>query len=396
MPRPPLSLGSWGEVRTYVESTDDKGNPKSYKATVKYRDFDGVVRQVQRSGKTKSSAKNNLKIALTRRSSVTRQGELSLTSRFAGAAELWLGKFSVLVRDGERSIGSLQTYRKHLKNHVLPALAELRLGEVTTPVLDKVMAVIKRAAGAPTARSCRSVISGVLSLAVRYGAITANPVREVDRLTNKPKKSPRALTKEERTSLLAQLEADEIAVRKDLPDLTRFMLATGLRIGEALAVVWSEVDFAAGSVDITSTIIRVTGEGLLRTDTKNEAGKRTVLLPSWALAMLQRRFLANSSMNSPIFADSIGGFRDPSNTQRDFREARGTGEFAWLVSHSFRKTTATLIDDAGLTARKAADQLGHAKPSMTQDVYFGRKTVHPDVAAALEDVFDLQSEEKYE
>jgi integrase len=43
-----------------------------------------------------------------------------------------------------------------------------------------------------------------------------------------------------------------------------FMLATGVRIGEALAVLWSEVDFVAGTVPITSTLIRVNGEGLLR------------------------------------------------------------------------------------------------------------------------------------
>jgi integrase len=53
--------------------------------------------------------------------------------------------------------------------------------------------------------------------------------------------------------------------------------------------------------------------------------------------------------------------------------------------HSFRKTTATTLDEAGLSARMIADQLGHARPSMTQDVYMGRKVVDTRVAAALED-----------
>ena len=50
----------------------------------------------------------------------------------------------------------------------------------------------------------------------------------------------------------------------------------------------------------------------------------------------------------------------------------------------FRKTVATLMDDAGLTARQAADQLGHAKVSMTQDNYFGRKIARTGAAALLE------------
>jgi integrase len=42
------------------------------------------------------------------------------------------------------------------------------------------------------------------------------------------------------------------------------------------------------------------------------------------------------------------------------------------------------LDEAGLSARAVADQLGHAKPSMTQDVYLGRKIANPHAAAALE------------
>ena len=55
-----------------------------------------------------------------------------------------------------------------------------------------------------------------------------------------------------------------------------------------------------------------------------------------------------------------------------------------MTSHVFRKTCATILDEAGLSARAVADQLGHAKPSMTQDVYMGRKIANPHAAAALE------------
>jgi hypothetical protein len=44
------------------------------------------------------------------------------------------------------------------------------------------------------------------------------------------------------------------------------------------------------------------------------------------------------------------------------------------------------MDEAGLTARAAADQLGHAKVSMTTDHYYGRRTgalARPEAAAEL-------------
>ena len=55
-----------------------------------------------------------------------------------------------------------------------------------------------------------------------------------------------------------------------------------------------------------------------------------------------------------------------------------------VTSHSFRKTVATLIDDEGLSARIGADQLGHAKVSMTQDKYMSRGRVHTQVAELLD------------
>ena len=54
-----------------------------------------------------------------------------------------------------------------------------------------------------------------------------------------------------------------------------------------------------------------------------------------------------------------------------------------MTSHVFSKTCATILDDAGLTARMIADQLG--RPSMTQDVYMGRKAPNPMVVRALDD-----------
>jgi hypothetical protein len=55
-----------------------------------------------------------------------------------------------------------------------------------------------------------------------------------------------------------------------------------------------------------------------------------------------------------------------------------------VTSHSFRKTVATLIDDAGLSARIGADHLGHAKVSMTQHRYMSRGRVHTQVADLLD------------
>jgi integrase len=136
------------------------------------------------------------------------------------------------------------------------------------------------------------------------------------------------------------------------------MLATGVRIGEALAAIWSQVDFEAETVEITSTLIRIRGEGLLRKSTKSRAAERTLPLPMSAVAMLRQRFMSGARLDQPLFPDVNGGFRDPANVRREFRESRGQEELAWITSHSFRKTAATILDQAALSARLVADQLG--------------------------------------
>ncbi|MFP5072394.1 tyrosine-type recombinase/integrase [Pseudonocardia nantongensis] len=53
----------------------------------------------------------------------------------------------------------------------------------------------------------------------------------------------------------------------------------------------------------------------------------------------------------------------------------------------FRKSAATWMERAGLSARDVADQLGHARVSMTPDVYCGRRILNDGAADALDDVY---------
>lgn len=382
MARSPLPLGTWGEIRVYPASPDKASKPTSYQARALYRGHDGSTREVKRHGSSKTKAVARLKEALNGLGPLTPTDDLRGTDRFSKAMDFWYERLADLVLDGRRSPGTIDTYRRVTSKHVLPAFGELRLVEMTTPLVDRFLRGVKKHTGAPTARTCRSILSGVLGLAVRYGALTHNPVREVESVEARPRKVPRALDQDEPEQLLAKLRQDAVAVRRDLPDLMCFMLATGARIGEALAVLWSEIDLDIETVQITSIIIRVKGVGLIRKPTKSRAGDRVLLLPSWAVEMLRER--TSGEPGQPVFPHSRGdGFRDPHNTLRNIREARGT-EWEWLTSHVFRKTAATVLDDAGLSARIAADQLGHARPSLTQDVYFARKRVHPRAAEALE------------
>jgi len=163
--------------------------------------------------------------------------------QLSALSALWYAALLQKVEDGTRSTGTRDAYERALRNHVLPALKEIRFGEFSVPLVDKVIKQIKKKVGVPTAQTSRSVISGVCGLAVRHGAMETNPVREIERIEGgKSKRNPRALEADERRMWFEMLSSDPKAVEADLFDLTVFMLGTGVRIGETLGVIWEQVN----------------------------------------------------------------------------------------------------------------------------------------------------------
>jgi integrase len=299
-------------------------------------------------------------------------------------------------------------------------LGALRIREASTPAVDRTLRAINDNAGPGAAKSTRSVLSGIFRLAVRYGAIAANPVREAAPVSAPRKARVRALTRDEVDEMTGLLHGHARAVDLDLPDLVDYMLGTGVRIGEALAVRDGTntdgeplLDLVHNTVEINSTIIRVKGQGLFIQEwPKTAAGWRRLALPPYVARIIERRQHEprRPAPQGVVFGSPLGHLRDPSNTAADLREVLdgigcpecegrgwlaspdasgnrvrcGAGPFSWVTSHVFRKTVATRLDESGLSARQIADQLGHAHPSITQDVYMGRKVVTVEAARLLD------------
>ena len=79
-----------------------------------------------------------------------------------------------------------------------------------------------------------------------------------------------------------------------------------------------------------------------------------------------------------------GHSADPDNTRKSLRRVLAGLEWEGLHPHAYRHLVATLLDEAGLTAREIADYLGHTQVSMTLGVYMNRKAVGGAAADALE------------
>lgn len=381
MGRPPNEIGTHGNVRTYRLA------PDRWQARTLVRDPDGRTREVKRNGKSESAATRALKAAIRDRVHATATGTITPDTRFSEAADTWLTDPSTR----KLSPNTYQQYARVLRVHIKPGLGGLRCREFTVPTASAFLATIETRRGAPTARMCRSVLSGIGSWLAIRGAITSNPVRDTGRITAKPSRRPRALTLAEARDLVMWLGYCDDAIRRDIPDFLRFMLATGLRVGEAAAVRIDDVDMGLRVVMVTGNIVRITGEGLIRQeDESSKLHPRVLDLPPWAVGMLRaRQELRATKPGCPLFPAQRGGWRDPSNTAADVRDALDWCGYQWATSHTLRRTVATLMDvEGGLSPRAGADQLGHANPGMTMSRYWGRGATDTGAASVLQRIED--------
>ena len=366
-------------------------------AQCRYRDSDGVTRKVQRLGpadefdKRGKLAEDALIEALAeRRPPSSTPDAIGLDTSLSALIDQHITR---LAEDG-RAATTVGTYRYTAAKFV-KFIGGVRVREATPPRIDAALRSMRAAHGPGMAKQAKAILRGALQLAVMANVIGTNPVRDVSAIKQSQPHGAVALTANELRELLAKVAASEYCRDHDLVGPITILIATGLRRSELLGLRWTDYDAEAARITVTGKVVRVSGKGLVRVDeTKSAAGRRTLVLPRFAVDMLRARRRLPYLGEHPVivFPSTAGTWRDPSNFSRQWREARGELGAAGLTSHSFRKTVATLIDDEGLSARIGADHLGHAHVSMTQNVYMTRGRIHAQVAELLDRTVAVRDE----
>lgn len=339
--------------------------PGKFRARTRYRFADGKLRQVERFSSTKAKAEHALKRALL---SIEEDsgGELKPSMTLKRLGE----RFLETRRELGRSEGTIETYGYAVTAHITPRIGDLSVAEATPERLQSFLTTIEKESGPGAAKNCRSTLSGMLALAVRNGALAHNPVRELERISQRKKRASTAIPLEELSEFLRKVRNDEDLKRWDTVELVEFMLHSGWRVAEVCALAAASIDFEKGTASVNAVNVRVKGKGIIRQEfPKTEKSVRTTPLPPAAMNLLKRRHERLEPYTDLLFPTPLMRLRDPSNTQREIRDRRDALGYPTLSTHAFRKTVATILDKAGLSATEIADYLGHENPSMTQDVY---------------------------
>lgn len=345
-------------------------------------DADGERRLVIRTAPTVAAAKLRVQAALKDRPVFG--AEISPDTLFGEVADAWIADIERQAEEGSLSHNTLRLYRSHLDNYVRPTFAKLRCKDIKVSQCEAFMLTVKDRSKALRSM-CRLVLSGVCAFAVRHDAMPSNPATSLSQIKSKGKKDPKALTADQKIKWFRFLQNDEQAKKAALDELTALMLATGVRIGEMLAVRIEEIDLKGDTLPITHHMVPIKGQGLVRVEsTKSGGDERDLVLPKWAQTIVKRRALALGG-HGPLFPTAKGTHRSPNNVARDYRAAReraGLGQE--IVTHALRATVLTELYEAGLATKDVADQAGHSRMATTEDHYLGRQRVGDKAAEALE------------
>lgn len=335
----------------------------------------GADQKRKRLSRTVRGTKKQAEAELARILSETNDGtfikpsELSCSDYF----DRWLSHAK-----GNLSPTTYRGYKRIIDAELKPAFGFTKLGELS-PL--QVQGFLADALEHPSKRdgerrSPRTVLrfymllNKSLNQAVRWQLIQRNPCSLVD-----PPKAPhvemRALDETEIKKVLGAAKGTS------LYGPVLLAIATGMRRGEILGLRWSDVDLSTGELNVVRSL-QDTESGLVFKAPKTRKGRRVVLLPPGVVEALKEHEArgtdlcikrnAHPGFEDLVFCRADGMPWHPGGFSAEFHHfMRNLGVVARF--HDLRHTHATQLLKRGVPISVVSERLGHAKASITLDVY---------------------------
>jgi integrase len=300
-----------------------------------------------------------------------------------------------VVEGGRAGVGLAAKSREDLEwrltRHLVPAFGARGLDEITIEDVDRYRVdKVRQGSLAPSSiNKTISTLASVLDFAVDYELIDRNPARGRRRRLRAPTPRRPWLDRADHIEALLDAARDLDTDSRAQPGQRRILLATltfaGLRIGEALALRWRDVD--------------LTRRTMLVRAAKTEAGMRRInILPILCSELANYRAQRKLATDGLVFPTGSGRQHGASNVrrrvlaksvQRANKALRNVGADPLpdgLTPHSLRRTFASILFAVGETPPYVMAQMGHTSANLTLSVYarqMDRRDGEPERLRAL-------------
>ena len=308
----------------------------------------------------------------------------STSRRFGDYADQWLYTFKLhSVEDS-----SFDKYESAYLTHIKPAFGKMQLASIHSEQLQKLLVEKSQTLSHTVVKIIYIILSEIFSYAHSEGDLSRNPMHNV--------KMPKKATFKPEREIVA-LESDEVRAVERIAEMKNkngrpcimqahalvFLVHTGLRCGEFLALKWSDIDFESRIVTVNKNLsmvydrdkdgVRIKHKKARIKCTKTASGNRIVPLNTKAIAALNSLKAVYREMD--IVSDSVAVTRKGTTLSSDQlrRVLRRVLAYAGIgkpfTLHQLRHTFATQALNAGIPITVVSKWLGHANISVTYNTY---------------------------
>ncbi len=289
---------------------------------------------------------------------------------------------------------TVRLYRNNYKRYIQEPIGKKKVTDVKPAVLQKIINGLHKAGySRAIITSVQTIIKGMFLQALRDGIIINDPAKNLTlpKFRQKAKSERRVMSKEE-MDIFLQYAEDSVYY-----DYYRLALCTGLRINEAFALQWDDIDWKRKMICIKGTLVYESGQGVRKDSTKTAAGFREIpmidasetLLKALRKKRAKTRILLGTNwkeregLEDLVLFNAFGSSLCDTNVRKDInrivkRINQDGIKFAHITPHTFRHTFATRGLEAGIPLKVMQTILGHSSLSMTADLY---SHVLPDTKA---------------
>ena len=284
----------------------------------------------------------------------------------------WLDRKAKRISDQ-----SMIRFRAMFKNHLYPYLGEVPLQQLTKYKIEEAYArsyFRKEGKKYKEDQYSHSTVNALsyqfktcLQEAVDTGLLIKNPHNGVELHKLRPPKIVHAYTRDEHRKIVEYCKNGD---RKYW--IVYFLIATGVRVGEACALSWSDVDLRRKTVNITKTAVSIHGSMLIQDSPKTAQSVRTVHLSDntvqW-LRMVRKSQNMDVNLHDLVFPTGRYTVQNPANIRKYWERACAELNIPYHGLHSLRHTWATRALEEGIDVKTVSDMMGHKNVITTMNIY---------------------------
>jgi integrase len=286
------------------------------------------------------------------------------------------------------------SYEGIVNNHIIPNIGSIKLNELKKVDIENMYSKLlsdgkgagKGGLSVKPVKNVALCLHKALGEAFKHEYIIKNPASIANvptmRSTNGIKKEIEILTKQEQKDLIAVCDNSAYGMG------IFTTMNTGVRIGELLAIMWSDIDFDKKTLTITKQLNRARDYSTnakartrlgIQDDTKTKSSVRTISLNEILIKRLleykeqqdaQRKKWGTAYNNlDMVFARNDGYYIDPATYRDNYIKKLKEAGLKQYTFHSLRHTFATRALEAGIAIKVVSQILGHATVQITMDTY---------------------------